>query len=760
MSPRISRRRLLTTSAVAAGAALTSRFTGILEASGSGQAAGQTPGLKPGPTFARERLLADFNWKFSLGHANDPAKDFGWGRGSAFAKSGSLIPGGRNGVTSATFDDSKWKPVQLPHDWAIDLPFNDNRDLNEHGAYPLGRTYPETSIGWYRRTFDIPQADLGRRITLHFDGVFRDAMVILNGHFIGRNLSGYTPFSFDVTDLISYGAKNALVVRVDATEYEGWFYEGAGIYRHVWLEKTAPLHVAHNSAIVTTTTNADGSAQVKVQCDVVNEGDTEAFDTLMIEIADDSGKAIARMPIGAPVSLKPWARQTFTQTISVPNAKLWSPDTPHLYMAQIRLSKSDALNQTFGIRTLHWDADKGFFLNGIRTELKGTCNHQDHAGVGAALPDSIQNFRIKKLKDMGCNAYRTSHNPPTPELLDTCDRLGMLVMDETRMMSSTDEGLSQLERLILRDRNHPSVFIWSIGNEEPEQGTDKGARQAATMKRLARKLDPTRLVTQAMNNAWGQGLSSVVDVQGFNYRYQGIDDGARQLLGDQAELLADLLRAQAVRVLRDERDDRVEDRAEVRLRAATQATSLADARARAGGRRLGRGRAAAANARAGGGTAEAGDLLERGASDCGDDAVGERGGELLDGVAEVRHDSPSLLGRWPMLARVSRSSRALGRSRSTSLLKTQLTNSWGFGSRSIPSWRSGQSVSIFLESVPKEGLEPSRPRGRRILNPLRLPFRHFGRVRRPNTPGDGRSRRRALNPYRISASRATTRASP
>ena len=528
----ISRRRLLKTSAiVAAGGALASRFTGVLGAEQAAQMdARREIGARHG---ARERLLADFNWKFSLGHANDPAKDFGWGRGSAFAKSGSLI-GGRNGVTGSIFDDSAWKSVDLPHDWAIDLPFNDNRDLNEHGAYPLGRTYPETSIGWYRRTFDIPAADAGKRIALNFDGVFRDAMVILNGHYIGRNLSGYAPFRFDVTDFVTYGGKNALVVRVDATEYEGWFYEGAGIYRHVWVEKTDALHVAHNGVFVTTTTNANGSATVTIKVEVVNEQDKRADATLTtsVSVVSDNGAPLkTRAPYGSAattVSAKPWARQTFTQTLTVPTAKLWSPDTPHLYRAAVQLGKYDAVDVTFGIRTLKWDADKGFFLNGVRTELKGTCNHQDHAGVGAALPDALQDFRVKKLKEMGCNAYRTSHNPPTPELLDACDRLGMLVMDETRMMSSNDEGLSQLERLILRDRNHPSVFIWSIGNEEPEQGTDRGAKVAATMKRKARELDPTRLVTEAMNGQWGKGLSPIVDVQGFNYRYQGIDEYHKQ----------------------------------------------------------------------------------------------------------------------------------------------------------------------------------------------------------------------------------------
>jgi len=506
---------------------------GLRSAALAGQRSAAQTGSGSAALAGRERLLADFNWKFSLGHANDPAKDFGYGRGSAFAKSGSLI-GGRNSVTSAAFDDSAWKPLDLPHDWAIDLPFSDSRDLNEHGAKPLGRTYPDTSIGWYRRTFDIPVSDAGRRIAIEFDGVFRDAIVMLNGHYLGRNLSGYAPFRFDVTDLITYGGKNALVVRVDATEYEGWFYEGAGIYRHVWLEKTPPLHIAPNGVVVTTTTNANGSATVTVQVDIVNEQDETATAELRSAITGRAPALESRPAYAlesrpayesalATISLKPWARQTLTQTVTVPAAKLWSPDTPHVYRLAVQLGKYDAVDVTFGIRTLHCDADKGFFLNGVRTELKGTCNHQDHAGVGAALPDALQYFRIKKLKEMGCNAYRTSHNPPTPELLDACDTLGMLVLDETRMMSSNDEGLSQLERMILRDRNHPSVFAWSIGNEEPEQGTERGAREAQTMKRKARELDPTRLITEAMNGGWGKGLSSVVDIQGFNYRYDGID---------------------------------------------------------------------------------------------------------------------------------------------------------------------------------------------------------------------------------------------
>ncbi len=216
-----------------------------------------------------------------------------------------------------------------------------------------------------------------------------------------------------------------------------------------------------------------------------------------------------------------WGEAELAANALVAAPVLWSLRAPHLYRAVLALESegaaSDQIEVPFGIRSIRFDADRGFFVNGEPVKLQGTCNHQDHAGVGAALPDRLQSYRIERLQAMGCNAYRTSHNPPTPELLDACDRLGMLVMDETRMMASTPEGLSQLERLIRRDRNHPAVILWSLGNEEPQQGTPIGAQVVAAMKRLAQQLDPTRPVTVAMNGGWGQGVSAVVDVQGFNY---------------------------------------------------------------------------------------------------------------------------------------------------------------------------------------------------------------------------------------------------
>jgi beta-galactosidase len=259
------------------------------------------------------------------------------------------------------------------------------------------------------------------------------------------------------------------------------------------------------------------------------------------KIVDAAGKTIATVS-SASLLIGARDRHTFRQQTLVASAHLWSIDDPHLYRLVTTVETGgaargdvpagaviDRYETPFGIRTIEFDVNTGLSLNGKPIKIKGTCNHQDHAGVGAGLPDRLQDFRIARLKDMGSNAYRTSHNPPTPELLDACDRLGMLVLDETRMMSSNEEGLSQLERLIRRDRNHPSVFCWSIGNEEPEQGTERGAREAATMKRLANQLDPARLVTEAMNNSWGRGLSAIVDVQGFNYGHaQQIDNFHQQ----------------------------------------------------------------------------------------------------------------------------------------------------------------------------------------------------------------------------------------
>ena len=475
--------------------------------------------------YPRERLL-DFGWRFHLGHACDPARDFGYGGDGLFSKPGEFFEPARE-----KFDDSKWRLIDLPHDWAVELEFENDPGVVNHGFKPLDRSYPATSIGWYRRVFEIPSSDLGKRLSIHFDGVFRDSMVVLNGHFLGRNMSGYAPFTYDVTDFLNYGAKNILVVRVDATQGEGWFYEGAGIYRHVWLVKTHPVHVGQWGTYVSCEVRP-GTASVNITTEVQNESDSEQ--TCRVQsIIVDKGYTVVCSATSSPVSIPPRSQREFKQHVDVDNPVLWSLEDPHLYRLQTAIEvggfAEDLYSTHFGIRTIKFDPDEGFFLNGKPVKIKGTCNHQDHAGVGSALPDRIQYYRIEKLKEMGVNGYRTSHNPPTPELLDACDQLGMLVMDETRTMSSDPGALSDLKKMIRRDRNHPSVILWSLGNEEPEQGTERGVRIVTTMKRLVRRLDPSRPVTIAMDDAWGRGVSGVVDVQGFNYKHGlEIDDFHRR----------------------------------------------------------------------------------------------------------------------------------------------------------------------------------------------------------------------------------------
>ncbi|MEJ2008504.1 MAG: beta-galactosidase GalA [Acidobacteriota bacterium] len=516
--------------AASAGAASLVPGAGSLLAAQSSPPSGD-PSQGATSTSPRERLLLDFGWRFHLGNAADPSKDFDYGLGRAYQKTGDFFKPSR-----PDFDDSDWKAIDIPHDWGVALPFHEDRWLTAHGSKPLGRAYPETSIGWYRRVFEIPESDRGKRLSLEFDGVFRDCMVALNGNFLGRNMSGYAPFAYDITDQAWYGKKNVLVVRVDATEHEGWWYEGAGIYRHVWLVKTNRVHVPQWGTFVTSEANGN-SATLTIATEIDNDQDNEAPCRVVSRILDSKGN-VAAMHRSAEVSVPGWRRRKITQKVKVSKPQLWSIEEPNMYRLETTIEASgaatDRYETPFGIRTIRFDKDKGFFLNGKPVKIKGTCNHQDHAGVGIALPDRLQYYRIAKLKEeLGSNGLRTSHNPPTPELMDACDQLGMVVLDETRVFSSVPQALSQLSRLIRRDRNHPSVVFWSTGNEEHEQSTDRGARMCRTMKRLVHRLDPTRPISQAMNDGWGEGISTVLDVMGFNYKHAPEIDGFRKKFPDE-----------------------------------------------------------------------------------------------------------------------------------------------------------------------------------------------------------------------------------
>jgi len=474
----------------------------------------------------REQLLFDFGWKFTLGDGWHPSKDLNFGYGqSDFAKTGEFK------FAKAGFNDSKWRTLNLPHDWAVELPFvhddsgEGDSSLLSHGYKPLGRRYPETSVGWYRREFDIPASDLGRRIWVEFDGAMRDVIIFANGCFIGRNDNGYAPFRFDLTDFLNYGAKNYIVLRVDASFGDGWFYEGAGIYRHVWLTKTDPVYLGNWDSTIRTTINGD-STTLALAAVVQNEGKESANAKVSWKVMDSKGATVATAEAPAhPIPVG--GSTTYTASAKLVKPALWSVDEPNLYSALVTVEVDgkvrDAERVTFGVRTAVFDPDKGFFLNGKPLKIQGTCNHQDHAGVGAALPDRLQWFRLAVLREMGCNAVRTSHNMPTPEWVDACDRMGMLMMCETRQMSSNPEGLQQLELMVKRYRNSPSIIIWSIGNEENQlQGpmAEQGAKIGASMVQRCHELDPTRVVSAAVNADNEKGLSTALDIIGFNYHQQ------------------------------------------------------------------------------------------------------------------------------------------------------------------------------------------------------------------------------------------------
>ncbi len=449
-----------------------------------------------------------------------------------------------------------------------------------HGYKPVGGHYPATSVGWYRKRFIVAPADSGQRFEISFDGIYRDSRVWINGFYCCNNASGYSGFSCDVTDLIRYGKENVVVVRVDASQYEGWYYEGAGIYRHAWLNQYNNLHIAEDGLFVHSEIkglpgrgvqgaetalraasgpnagiaaaaigsgnaagvspgkpaeagpgNAAGAAEpvatVILETTVINENTATAAGEVSAYLRDREGKVLGQSA-GQTLSLEPQESRTVRQTIVLTHPILWSPESPYLYRAGAVIRAGDAVvdeqKLRIGIRTIDIDGT-GLYVNGRYTKIKGVNAHQDHAGVGTALPDYLQYYRARLLKQMGANACRTSHNPPTPEWLDACDSLGLLVVDENRLLNSGTEYLSQFRRLIFRDRSHASVFLWSLGNEEGYVQTRPVGRQIAlTLIARQKEWDPTRTCTYAADlaNVY-QGVNEVIPVRGFNYRIASVD---------------------------------------------------------------------------------------------------------------------------------------------------------------------------------------------------------------------------------------------
>lgn len=489
---------------------------------------------------ARKRLCIDDGWDFSLGHASDPAADFGCGTEyfNYLTKAASIH---NEGPYSPKFDKSKWgkewEKVDLPHDWAVDLPF-DSLASHSHGYKTIGYKYPENSVGWYRKLIEIKPEDRGSHFSICFDGIFRNAQVWVNGFYLGNEPSGYVPQIYDITEYLNYGGENLITVRVDASLEEGWFYEGAGIYRHVWLDKSDPVHVAPYGTFVTSDISPDRKhAEISIECKVSNKSNTPAAYSLSHEIISPSGETVAKISApGRELAAKECASTTAKTVISAP--VLWDIDNPAMYRILTSVIVNDSVVDTYltktGFRSIAFDPEKGFILNGRSVKFKGFNMHQDHPGVGTAIPDALQVFRLKELKKLGANAYRSSHNPMTPEMLDACDSLGMLVIEENRLMGINDYHLRQMKTMMERDRNHPSVILWSAGNEEwGIEWKEQGEYIAESMREYMHRIDPSRPMSVATSS--GPNVIVPVDVAGYNYIMQNpIDSHKEQYPGRKA----------------------------------------------------------------------------------------------------------------------------------------------------------------------------------------------------------------------------------
>lgn len=453
------------------------------------------------------------------------------------------------------FDDRGWEEVRLPHDFVVEGGF-DPKGADKPGGkrpgsnelwYDRDHGYKPKGVGWYRRTFDLPAADEGKRIWLEFDGVYRNSDVWINGHWLGHHWSGYTGFRYDLTERARFGGPNVVTVRADADWDEGWWYEGGGIYRQVWLTKLDPLHVGHWGTFVTTPAVTGERALVRIRTTVVNDGGTPVAATLTSAVLDGDGNPAARAETARTIPAGGWFE--FDQQVTIGDPNLWSPETPDLYALESAVASggrvTDRIRTPFGIRSFRFDGS-GFSLNGKRMRIRGVNLHHDFAGVGVALPDRIHEYRLEKLKEMGANAIRTSHNPPGPALLDAADRLGMLVVAENRHMGHSAELLAPLEDMLRRDRNHPSVIAWSMNNEGLRQGYEEARRQLTAMRGVIRRLDPTRPTTGNVGPVGGArspdeisvvqdliALADVLDVRGFdpkNYDGYHAQDPDRPML--------------------------------------------------------------------------------------------------------------------------------------------------------------------------------------------------------------------------------------
>jgi beta-galactosidase len=496
-----------------------------------------------------ERLSFDSTWRFMKGDPSGAAKALGYEKirpwltpvGAEllnFSTSSSGRPAAEPGNDVAwarlEFDDAAWRKLDLPHDWGIEGPFQ--QELEGDTA-----KLPWFGVGWYRKHFEIAPADSGKRIYLDVDGAMSHALVWCNGRFVGGWPYGYASWRLDLTPYLKFGSDNVIAIRLDNPPESSRWYPGGGLYRNVWLVKSAPVHVAHWGIGITTPRVSREHATVSVNTTVENDVDAPAEVTVSsrLFVADEEGRptggAIATAA-ALPLSIAKRARAQLTEALAVASPRLWSVNTPQRYVAETLVVRNgtpvDRVLTPFGIRSIEFTADRGFLLNGERVPINGVCDHHDLGALGAAINVRALQRQLEILRAMGCNAIRTSHNPPAPELLELCDRMGFVVMDEAfdcwRSGKRTNDyhlvfddwHEKDLRALVRRDRNHPCVILWSIGNEIREQDEPEGWKIAAHLAGIVREEDRTRPVTAGLNHFRSAyaGFETAVDVVGFNYK--------------------------------------------------------------------------------------------------------------------------------------------------------------------------------------------------------------------------------------------------
>ena len=447
-------------------------------------------------------------------------------RGQSFNDSWKFYEGDVNDGQNIAFDDSNWQNVTLPHDWSIFEPIRRESPASSHGGYMDG------GIGWYRKTFAVPEDYKNRKVFIGFDGVYMNSQVWINGHSLGIRPYGYTSFEYDLTPYLVYGGRNVIAVRINNNQPTSRWYSGSGIYRNVWLTVLNQTHIDYCGMFVTAPNVDSNSATVNVKTKIVNQSDAAKSVVLKTTILDENSR-IVTTNISSPISIRVNDNNISNQDITLSSPQLWSPNSPYLYLIKTEVIADDSVIDTYkstiGIRYFAFDANEGFSLNGVKMKLNGVCNHHDLGALGSAVNYRAIERQLQILKAMGCNALRTAHNPPDPQVLEVCDRLGIMVMDEAFDVWETgknnlndyhlyfnDWAQRDIQAMVLRDRNHPSVILWSIGNEiqRPSVAT------ATKLRDWIKAIDTSRPVTWACNSLNGrteQAISNLLDVVGNNY---------------------------------------------------------------------------------------------------------------------------------------------------------------------------------------------------------------------------------------------------